>query len=1201
MSKRFENAEATVFLSGILGEFRTALEEEIKACTRNASSSSVPLVNGKRIAQIGNNYQYLFEIENVLNVPGDTPGDLYVTGREAIPVVVISIDGMTITLSIPCDLGRYVSNGRLQSNLAHLMRKLIERIEEKSSSSNPAGDRILNGIYAGEPLKIDRLVRKDLNERQKKAVYSSLGQNTTFIWGPPGTGKTWTIGEIGNQLFSLDRSLLVVSHTNAAVDAALLSIADEVSNEVLESGRILRVGDSNNSTLNSQSNLLLQTHVDRRARKLAEKRDSLTEEKDILAEEVKKLARYLDVAEWVAVAEKDIAEMVALWKDIQEKETFLQSCRDDLATVKESRRYWSIATQEANIAIEKLRSIAQINKELAELEEQGASVKTQLGQVKHDLSNAKQLLYEVQSVGWLTRKWRRLPSPEVQLQVVEDLDNRCAVLKKKEDSTKKRNEASLNRKQSLTKDVKSFLNKYGAKPTEVIHQGEVQQSRAEKLQELINETSALCADRYLQLEEQLEERLSILFQFNLADVTSGSVPIMLDTIKLAYRRAEDSIKDMDLDEIRREKNAKNNRITSINEELASIQEALKKVEEVVIGDASIVATTLTRAYLRNSIQKRSFDTVLLDEGSMAPIPALWIAATLASSNIVVVGDWKQLPPIVISNHHLAQKWLGKDIFEVAKLNHDYDNPIMTKLSEQHRMHPSISAIPNRLIYGGFLTDAPGTLSDGKLNEWYQNEWGHDEPVLLMDTGSTNAWVTSVPRGNSSSRLNFLSATICVEVAEQILKTDRPLHQENSKPRILIVCPYRPHARLIELLLRDQQLAGEVVAGTTHSFQGAEADIVIMDLVNDEPHWRVALFMPSLDHQNVRLLNVALTRAKRRLIIVGDFDYISQHAKKAFLGEKLIPFLKAQYRCVDALDIVNSGLAARVARAQFSVLGGSVQPDQDRLVTTQEHFYKYLRNDIFNAKERVVIYSPFITQNRIAELDPQLKAAVERGVHVFVITKARSDRNKRERQSYHMLEKTLSDWGLHIIHKQRMHEKLIFVDTDILWEGSLNPLSFSNTREHMERRKSRKVFEEYALTIRLEELLGEYNKGTPTCPVCGSEIVACEGRDEPFYWRCVVDHCYSRSIDQPPLQDGVIKCNNCNAPVEFGKWGDKPSWRCTKNKRHHQRIARTHLKLPKMRAIVPKRQLVTLDRRFSSSKNNGSSSEIKDGQRYLFDC
>jgi hypothetical protein len=202
----------------------------------------------------------------------------------------------------------------------------------------------------------------------------------------------------------------------------------------------------------------------------------------------------------------------------------------------------------------------------------------------------------------------------------------------------------------------------------------------------------------------------------------------------------------------------------------------------------------------------------------------------------------------------------------------------------------------------------------------------------------------------------------------------------------------------------------------------------------------------------------------------------------------------------------------------------------------------------------------------------------------------------------MLEESLHAWGIHVVYKQRMHEKLVFIDKDILWEGSLNPLSFSNTREHMERRRNAKVFENYSKTIRLDELLGEYTSGVPTCPICGSEVVACEGRDEPFYWRCVVKNCYTRSIDQPPLRDGLIRCNKCGESVEFGEWGAKACWRCIENRHHHQPLARAHLRLPKMRAIIPKKELAKLDKRFgiSAGEQGSSKMERKRDHGYLFE-
>jgi hypothetical protein len=110
----------------------------------------------------------------------------------------------------------------------------------------------------------------------------------------------------------------------------------------------------------------------------------------------------------------------------------------------------------------------------------------------------------------------------------------------------------------------------------------------------------------------------------------------------------------------------------------------------------------------------------------------------------------------------------------------------------------------------------------------------------------------------------------------------------------------------------------------------------------------------------------------------------------------------------------------------------------------------------------------------------------------------------------------------------------------------------------------------------------------TCPICDSEVVASEGAGKPFYWRDTNEECgYIRDIDALPPKGGVIVCStsDCGAPVEYGKWGDKPAWRCVKNKRHHQRVARTHLLLPRVRALVPESELRRLDKQFRISASS----------------
>jgi len=198
-----------VELHGVCAEFRTALREELEAARRASASGAIQLVNGRRIAQVGGAYQYLFLVESALNAPEDSPGDLYVPGAKPVETTIISVEGLAVTLSVPVDLGAFVPRAALQSDLKHLLRKLIERIEELADRENLAGDRLLgHAPPSGEPAAIEPSA---LNVEQRAAVASSVGRDTTFIWGPPGTGKTRTIGQIGFELIRRARSLLLVS------------------------------------------------------------------------------------------------------------------------------------------------------------------------------------------------------------------------------------------------------------------------------------------------------------------------------------------------------------------------------------------------------------------------------------------------------------------------------------------------------------------------------------------------------------------------------------------------------------------------------------------------------------------------------------------------------------------------------------------------------------------------------------------------------------------------------------------------------------------------------------------------------------------------------------------------------------------------------------------------------------------------------
>ena len=1166
MQRCSNGSDGEVILTGRLAEFRMALLHEIDAASRQQASSAIPLANGRRIGQVGGSYQYIFDIESSLNLPGDAPGDLFVPDRSPIEVVVVAIDGMVITLGVPEDLGPGVPCARLQSNLTLLMRRLIARIEEKAEIPNPSGDRILQGEAHGTAVKVDS-TDFELNREQTEAVEASLGFDVTFIQGPPGTGKTRTIGALATLLLRQERSVLLVSHTNIAVDQALLKMADHIGPEERESGFVIRVGAPKDAQLSEHPDLLLSTHVEKRSRALVQRRTELESNLERAVKEVKSLCRKIELCEWVAQAGGDIEQMRSDLIGLHEKEVEVDRLSESLTQIELQRDYWSVARAEAQRAKQNYRRLAESDVNIQSMRIGLSECEGNLERLTAELSAAKVLLGQTCSVGWLMRRWRGWPAPDEQKGRVHELESSLAERTAESGLLRQQLATAEAERDRLNDLIQRFQGAYRLEPDGLLRKASAYEAKVEETRTSLQQTKGRFQGQFVQLRNLLRTRLAALIHLELAEDNPDSIDGMFEQIERAYECAARITRGVNLLELTARRDTFNGDIQRIEVELRTIEEDLKRVAELVIEDAKVVATTLTRAYLRDAIQGRRFDTVIVDEASMAPIPAVWIAASVAASGAVIVGDPRQLPPIVVSRHDLAQKWLGTDVFERAGIAKGH--PHFRQLKEQYRMHPSISAIANTLIYGGELRDAEQTRHDGNLGDWYKYDWGHDSPVLLVDTGSLHAWVTSIPRNRGSSRLNFLSAAVCLDIAEQQLDGHRPKAQDGAKPRVLIVCPYRPHARLLELMVQDHGLARDIRAGTAHSFQGSEADVVIFDLVNDEPQWRVGMFMPINDGDMKRLLNVAITRARRRLVLVGDFEYIQKKAKKAFVGRALIPFLESSYPKVAALEIVKNGLAARAARAQVQVFGGEVGPPHGRIVVTETHFDAFFRNDLKTARERIVIYSPFITQARLSLLEPQLRSAVERGVSVYVVTKTHCERGKRELQQYRFLEQTLTEWGIVLVHKQGMHEKLIFVDADVLWEGSLNPLSFSSTGEHMERRRSSKVVAEYSQALRLNELIEEYAHGAPGCPICGSEVVAREGKDDPYFWRCVREDCYSRSIDQPTLKDGMITCSRCGGSVEYGQWGSVPAWRCLENRHHHQKVVKSDLRLPKMRALIPK--------------------------------
>src|SRR5262249_25557433 len=137
------------------------------------------------------------------------------------------------------------------------------------------------------------------------------------------------------------------------------------------------------------------------------------------------------------------------------------------------------------------------------------------------------------------------------------------------------------------------------------------------------------------------------------------------------------------------------------ERVAVIDHELAALEQEVLARCRILATTVYRTYLGKTAM-RQFDVVVIDEASMLMPPLVYYATGLATQSVTVAGDFRQLPPIVMSDESLAEVWLKCDVFEKAgipdRLARRLPTPHLVTLGTQYRMREPICEVINRFFY-----------------------------------------------------------------------------------------------------------------------------------------------------------------------------------------------------------------------------------------------------------------------------------------------------------------------------------------------------------------------------------------------------------------------------------------------------------------------------------------------------------------------
>jgi hypothetical protein len=316
-------------------------------------------------------------------------------------------------------------------------------------------------------------------------------------------------------------------------------------------------------------------------------------------------------------------------------------------------------------------------------------------------------------------------------------------------------------------------------------------------------------------------------------------------------------------------------LRAVRDRLAALRQEFREREAELIRSADIVACTLSKAAISAEIYQRSFKAVAVDEASMAYVPQACFAATLAALRCVILGDFRQLPPVALADTEATRMWLQRDVFDhagiIEHVEQSGQDPRLCLLDTQYRMHPRISAVVNKVAYGGRLKDDPQV--EARTQPIAARKPYEGAPLVLCDIGGLLPQAYREPWGQGFSHFSPFSAAVAIELVHRAL--------ESGTREVGVISPYATQAKLIRRLGYEMQIADRVYPATVHRFQGWEREVVVFDVVDSAPLRQPGIMLRGgMRDDALRLLNVAMSRAQGKLVLLGDLGFLTSRCAPA---------------------------------------------------------------------------------------------------------------------------------------------------------------------------------------------------------------------------------------------------------------------------------------------------------------------------------
>ena len=322
-------------------------------------------------------------------------------------------------------------------------------------------------------------------------------------------------------------------------------------------------------------------------------------------------------------------------------------------------------------------------------------------------------------------------------------------------------------------------------------------------------------------------------------------------IRKAIREAQQSLRKRsgaDRDSLR-------NRLSRLRERATELE---IRIDEALFDEARVVACTLVGAANR-VLENHHFTTLFIDEAAQALEAACWIAIGKAD-RVILAGDHQQLPP-TIKCVEAERGGLGRTLLQ--KIAERWPETV-SLLTIQYRMHEAIMRFSSDWFYAGKLKAAPEVSQRGIL------QW--DSPITWIDTAELETGEEL--NTETQSRINRPEAELLIAQLKAYV-------EKITKERILeeridfgIISPYKAQVYYLRSLVKREAffkpLRSLITIHTVDGFQGQERDVILISLVRANAEGKIGFL------SDLRRMNVAMTRARMKLIILGDASTLSHH-------------------------------------------------------------------------------------------------------------------------------------------------------------------------------------------------------------------------------------------------------------------------------------------------------------------------------------